>query len=514
MNRSGPPDEAPVLGVPEGHVSPDVGGVPPPSLAEAAISGARSFAQSRVVVEIILFSSVLALARLINPAQQGRAAVALVFPVIAAVFVFEGFGAVLVTGPEPSLADQRTAMTMSVVTGTLLSIATAAGAETVGRSWVGGQTADLIAITAPTFLIASTTCVSRARLARNLGFRRMSRNDMIATALGTGIIVLLAALGLEARALIYGAVISTIIDAMLQFSYARPVWPGWSRASARRVFAFGSWASLNGLILILLTNVDYLILGLTLRPRLVGIYYRSYAFGVQYQGKLTAVMMQMVFPLMARAETASELRRVRERTVEMNAVVALPFLGLLVVLAPKLIPIMYGARWHDAIRPTQILAVAGMAVAVNVGALGPALALGRTRRLALVSAGTLILYAAAIYFATPFGLITVCISAAAAHVVMLLICQRYLIDKVIGLPMTQIVTDVGPAVVSTAAAILVAGAVNRELVALVPGYVDIVVIAPLGLATYALALRLAFPERAKRLSRVMHHVLRRSSSIA
>ena len=479
-------------------------------LAEAAVSGARSFAYSRFVIEIILFTSTLAIARLVGPAQQGRAAIALVFPVVATIFTFEGFGSALVASQSPTRDDYRTAMTMSLITGLVLAILVAGGAETIGKAVFGVATANLITLTSPTFVIASTTCVSRAQLMRNLGFGRMSRNDVVATIFGTGSVVGLAALGLGARALILGAVIASVVDMLLQFQYARPVLPGWSAESSRRILAFGSYASLFGVLSTLFNNIDYLILGVTLPARLVGIYYRSYAFGVQYQGKITAVVMRMIFPLMARAEDPAEMRRLRERTVEFNAMTALPFLGLVVALAPSMVPILYGSRWRGAIEPTQILAVAGMATAINSGATGAALALGRTRLLAIVTALSVAFYGLTILIASPYGLITVCIASAGAHVILMLANQRYLIDKVIDLPATQILIDTGPALAATAISTGATAAVDRLVGGLLPALVAVAVSGLFGLFVYGASMRLLFPRRFERLDGLIRRVMRRA----
>jgi O-antigen/teichoic acid export membrane protein len=475
-------------------------------VVRSALSGARAFAFSRIVIELLLFSSVIAIARLVSPTQQGHAAVGLVFPVIATILTFEGYGSALVAAEHPTADDYRTAMTMSIITGWVFGAAVFVTAETVARGIVGNETADLVAMTSPTFVIASTTCVSRSHMMRDLAFRRMSRNDVLTTVAGVSCSVFLAALGLGARALIYSAIFATVVDMVLQFSYFSPVRPGWSNTSARKILSFGSYAAAAGVLTTLLQNVDYLVLGVRFPARRVGIYYRAFAFGVQYQGKISGVLMKMIFPLMARSEDVAEMRRVRERAIEFNALAVLPLLGAIVVLAPTLVPLMYGDRWRAAVEPTQILAIAGMATALNAGSTGPALALGKTRLLAVMTGVMVVFYGGAIYLAAPYGLIVVCVTAAAAHTVMMLACQRYLVDKVIGLPVTQIFIDTGPAALVTAIAMGVGDLVYHLVVRHIPGALTVGAIATLILVTYLVGLRLIFPARSKRLLSVFRRV--------
>jgi PST family polysaccharide transporter len=474
-------------------------------LSQVAVTGARSFAISRVVIEVLLFLSIIPIARLVAPAQVGHAAIALVFPALASILTFEGTGTPLVQRKEVTRAHLRTAMTMSLAGGLAMGVLLAVAAATAGRSLFGSETANLVIVTAPCFLISATTCVSRAMMMRRLDFRRMSRNDgwlAVGTTIST---VTFAFLGLQALALVLGAIVTALLDMAFQLSYAHPVLPGWDRSAARDLRRFGVYASLNGLGWTVLRNIDYLIIGARLSPRQVGIYYRAFQFGAQYQSKVTVVLLKMLFPLMSRAKQAKDMRLVRERAVQFNALTALPLLGLLVVLAPTVVPLLYGPRWHAAIAPTQILTFAGMASVLMAGADGPALALGRAADVSRFILGFIVLYAGAILIASQYGLLAVCWAAAGVHVVML--AQRYLIDRVIGLPFKQIAIDAGPAVLATAVSML-AVAVLRSGVGDLPPILNAAVCGVVGISVYASVIRLAFPRQARVMFGLAVRVLR------
>ena len=48
------------------------------------------------------------------------------------------------------------------------------------------------------------------------------------------------------------------------------------------------------------------------------------------------------------------------RLLRLNTALIFPLLALLIVLAPDLVPWVFGSDWTDAVAPTQVLAVAGM----------------------------------------------------------------------------------------------------------------------------------------------------------
>jgi O-antigen/teichoic acid export membrane protein len=483
-------------------------------LRHAAFAGARSFAVTRLVVELTLFSSVIALARLVVPAEMGHAAVALVFPALAVILTFEGFGAALVQRTSNTRAHLRTAMTLSLLTGLLLAMVVAGGAATIGRTILGAKTATLIEIVSPVFIIASTSCVSRAIMMRDLRFKLMSWNEAFTQIGGSLVAVILAAAGLQARAVIYGALAQACLEASLLIRSAPPSAPGFSRNAARDVVGYGSAAAVNGLVWTLRRNVDYLILAARVPAQEVGFYYRAFQFGGEYQGKISSVMLKMLFPLLSRAESIEDMRVVRERSVSFNALTALPLLGLLIPLAPEVVPLLYGPNWGGAIVPTQILAVAGMALALLSGAESPALALGRPRRVLCFQLVFLAIYATAITIASTHGLVAVCITASVIHVVMVLVAQRVLVDSVIGLPMRQIFIDVGPAAVGTVATIAVALLVREAVVGSVAPIFVILICSVAGGLAYVLTLRLLFPGTWRMLLSVLRRIIVRRAVLA
>ena len=98
-------------------------------------------------------------------------------------------------------------------------------------------------------------------------------------------------------------------------------------------------------------------------PRLgaaqAGFYWRGYQLAVEYQRKISAVMTQMAFPVLAR--TAGAGRAVRAAPPDGAAAVTVllfPLLALLVLLAPVVVPWLFGPAWEPAVLPTQILAAA------------------------------------------------------------------------------------------------------------------------------------------------------------
>ena len=73
-------------------------------LREATLGGLRWVVVARVLGEILTFAGAITLARLIPPAEFGRASVALALVPLAVILTFEGCASALVQRPETTKA--------------------------------------------------------------------------------------------------------------------------------------------------------------------------------------------------------------------------------------------------------------------------------------------------------------------------------------------------------------------------------------------------------------------------
>jgi len=133
-------------------------------LKDAAVAGVRWTTAARVGIEVITLASAVVLARLIGPSGFGQAVVPLIFVPLAVILTFEGFGSALVQRKEIGRAHVEAAMLASLLTGVVLTLLTLALAEPVGKPLFGSDTAALLMMISPVFLLAGLCAVSRSLL--------------------------------------------------------------------------------------------------------------------------------------------------------------------------------------------------------------------------------------------------------------------------------------------------------------------------------------------------------------
>jgi len=477
-------------------------------LRDAAVEGVRWIAIAKVLGEGAQLVSSVILARLIVPAEFGHAAVALILVPLAAILTFEGFGSALVQRKLVQHEHLETATLASIVAGVGLSALTYFTAPLLAAPLFGDRTAELIQLASPLFIIAALSAVPRSMLWRELEFREVSLIETGSVAFGAIVAVGLALAGLEANAIVLGAMAAALVSSALFMVIERPYMPRWHGRHLREIVGFGGPASGAGLLHVAITNIDYTILAARLSAAQVGFYWRAFQLGVVYQDKISGVMMRLAFPVYSRTKDLAQLTRLHERATRVHAATVVPLLAILIVTAPVLIPWLFGSEWGPSVLPTQILAVAGMIAAILTGFPQVLLAAGKPHALLRFNLVLLAVYAGAVLATVNQGIVAVAIAVVAVYVAQLVVVYAVLLRRVVGIPVGQMVTDLAPAVAGAVALMAVCFPLTHAMRAAdVPPILILLAIGSLGLLIHCAVVRRFFPATWSDLSSLVKRVL-------
>src|SRR3954470_13078780 len=130
-------------------------------------------------------------------------------------------------------------------------------------------------------------------------------------------------------------------------------------------------------------------------------------------------MTQMAFPVFSRTTDGDAMYALRRRMVRLLTIVVFPLLTCLAILAPVVVPWVFGPEWQPAVLPTQILAGAGAATVV-IDAVGTVLmAEGRTRAMLGYGVAHFTVYVSAVLLGSRWGLAGVSVAAVGVHLIFL-----------------------------------------------------------------------------------------------
>lgn len=473
---------------------PDFGGqLDREALKTATLSGARWVGVSRIVAEVLALATTVLLARLVSPAEYGTAVIVLILPMLASILTYEGFGAFLVQVRTCTREHVGSAVLLSIASGLLLTVFVYFLSPLVAEPIFGPGTSRLAQLCAPVFLIASFASVPRALIQRRLDWKWLNLSEVIQLIVTSIVSLALAFAGLGSEALILGAVIGAVAVTGLLLVAAPGGPPLWDKASVKSIVKFGAPAAVAGLSATLQRNVTFLVLGGRVSPEQVGLYWRAYQLGVEYQFKVSHITYRVAKPVLTRAARMEDLRELRTRLLRINATLIFPLLALLIVLAPDIVPWIFGSDWKDAVGPTQVLAVAGLSMVLLAGMDAPLMAVGRPGALAIFHMAMMVGMGATAWFTAPLGITAVAVGMAICQLVLLLAGQFFLLRRLIGVPMRESLGESAAALACSGVVVLATLPVADALRASLGPLPLTLLIGCVGLAIYAVCLRIVSP---------------------
>ncbi len=456
---------------------------------EATLRGVRLFSMTRGAAEATSIVAAVILARLVAPSEFGRLAVAIIVSEFAMMIANETIGTPLVQRAEVERGHLEAATLLGLTIGFGLCLVTLFVAPLVTTPLFGSQTSELFRLFAPAFAVAGLQIVPLARLQRELEFRRIGVAEVVGVFVSSTVSIGLAIAGMGAKAYVIGVIAGLVAATVGFMGGARPVWPRWRPRHMRELLRFGLPATAAGFAGVWYRNIDYMILGARLPAVVVGYYYRAFTVGVEYERRLSGIVTRVAFPVYARTADPERRLALRLRIVRLNAAIVYPMLTVFIALAPSLVPWLFGARWEPAVLPSQILAVAGMASCIRSLTSPSVLAAGRPSALFWFCLVETLLYGGSVLWASSSGLTVVCIVVSGFQIASLIVSYTVLLHSAVGVGRTQLLRDVGPALLACVPLLVVTAAIRHGLMSHLPVPVMAVIATAVGGAAYITALR-------------------------
>ncbi|MCC7351651.1 MAG: oligosaccharide flippase family protein [Phycisphaerales bacterium] len=251
---------------------------------------------------------------------------------------------------------------MSFFLGTAAMVLTCGAIPLAQRLYDAPQLGGILAILSVNALLAGLIPVPQAKLSNDLRFKAQAV-IMVAAALAQAIIAcLLAWAGWGAYAIAVAAVAGMVIITALYW-VAAPVRLKFSPQMRRWRFLVGDSAAMGvtGLLLILISQGDYMALGIFHDTITTGLYYFAFNLSIQTVTIFTNNLGNVLFPTLAKLQ--DEPGRQTDaflRASRLLAMVAVPACFVQAAIADPVFRLFFPARWHPAIPVMEILSL-GMA---------------------------------------------------------------------------------------------------------------------------------------------------------
>jgi PST family polysaccharide transporter len=310
-----------------------------------------TFEVSRILVGIVL-------ARLLTPHQYGIAGMVLVVVAFEPVLSGTGLASALIQRHVITERERSTVFWVNAAVGLLVCIIFCAASGLVADFYRQPEVQPLFVAMAFDVLFASLASVQTQLLIRDMNFKSLELRSIGGMVAGAIAAVIIAMAGGGAWALVAQQLTFSIVALILlwRLSAWRPRFL-FSRECLRELRAFGG--NVSGMMVMgqLTGNTDNLLIGRFLGAYSLGLYALGYNLIFAPVGRICQPLVAVFYPVICRVQ--NDLLRVASvwlRLLRLAAAVAVPATLGMIVVAPDMVPVVFGPHWRAATPVIQILA--------------------------------------------------------------------------------------------------------------------------------------------------------------
>jgi len=402
----------------------------PTDLKRAAARGVAWKIGAELVAQATRLAVLLILARLLVPSEFGVAGIVIAFAIFVPLFADLGLGAALIQTPTLTEVERSTVFWTSLPLGLgFMGLG-------IALSWPLASIFDepslqpLFAAFSVCFLLGSLTSVPNALLIRAMHFRALEIRVIAGNVVGGVVAIALALGGFGAWAIVGGEITNRIVAFVTIWLQSR--WRPklvFSRRTLREQFAYGGTLFGAMLLLQFSQTAQVLMVGRFLGASSVGRLTVSQTLVYLPFNRIAGPIQEVMFPAFSRMQDEpARILRALNRINQVLAAIAFPMLTGLAVLAPEFTSVVLGPKWAGTDDVIRVLAIAGMALALQRVNFSVLSARGYARLIMWVGVGALTSTVVAILVAYPYGLL----ATVAALAVQTLVLQAVIMTVTAG----------------------------------------------------------------------------------
>lgn len=238
------------------------------------------------------------LARILDISDYGIVAMIVVFMAVAQAFVDSGFSSALIRKPDLNEEDKSTAFYFNIVVGLACYGILFLASPLITDFYDEPLLSPIIRVTGLSIIFNSLCVVQRALFTIAVDFKTQAIISLACTVISGIVGLVMAYNGYGVWALVAQSTISTFLNFVLLWlcSRWRPV-TGFSRASFRYLFNFGSKLLASGLLDTLYNNAYPIVIGKFYNSAQLGLYSRAQGYASLPSSNITGILQRVTIPL-------------------------------------------------------------------------------------------------------------------------------------------------------------------------------------------------------------------------
>lgn len=372
------------------------------TLKSKVISGVIWISLSKVLLKFINFVIMIVLARLLEPADFGLVALAMVFVTFFEITRDLGMESALIhyEGDEHDKnLVYSTAFSLYPVVAILLYLVSYFFAPYVAAFFGNENVEAVIRALLLTIVVWSFGTLPRTLLVKNLDFKKMFFPQVLPKISYGVVAILMAYAGYGVWSLVVGRIVLEITSVIAYWKSLqwRPSLV-FSKEKAIELLSFGKFVAAAGIITFLLSSVDVALIGKVLGTESLGYYTIAMSIAGMFTVQASLMLSQVVFPTYSKMQNdIYQLGDSHFKVIKLFSIFVFPATFGIILISKYFVETIYGTKWLPAVHILQILCIYGLFTSFNKINSTVFLAVGKPKIMAKISYVHLFILAILIY---------------------------------------------------------------------------------------------------------------------
>ena len=304
----------------------------------------------------------LVLARLLTPEDFGLVALANVFLAFVQVFLNQGFPQALIQREDLDPEHIDTAFWTNIAVGVVLASVGIIAAPWVAAAFNRTALTSVLRWFSLLLIVSSLVDVQEALLERAFAYQYLAMRSLIGLVISGIVGIALALLGAGIWSLVAQQIIYETVGMLVLWRASdwRPRLR-FSSAHFQDLFKFGRNILAFNVLGFINSRSDDLLIGYFLGPTALGFYSLAYRILSVMTQVLIETSKRVALPTFSRLQhDLPKMRSAFYKVARITSLIAFPFFLGTAVLAPKIVPFIFGEQWMASVPVLQGLALVGI----------------------------------------------------------------------------------------------------------------------------------------------------------
>lgn len=307
------------------------------------------------------------LARLLEPSEFGLIAMVMVIISIAFIFTDVGLGSALIQRRRVLPVHYASVFYFNIFVGGVLTSITFFSANWISDFYDNHQLIPITHVMALLFLINAFSSLQVNKLRKELNYAALAKADVSAAVLSGITGIALAFYGAGVWSLVAQALSRGVFYNIFVWSASKWV-PSllFSFKALKQLWGFGFRMFLSGLLEVIFTRLDILIIGKLFAPAILGFYDQAKRLNTLIVQYSSGSIMAVLFPVLSKVQNnLPKFQNIAIKTLGIICFVVFFLLGVMYLISEELIVLLFTEKWLPSVEYFKILLLSGFAYPVS-----------------------------------------------------------------------------------------------------------------------------------------------------